>query len=55
MSHTADFLSQAEQEAAWRELSLWHAGCVLKDALREGDEQAAQILTELEHVEKDKP
>lgn len=54
MSHAADQITQAEQEAALRESYIWHAGNVIKDALASGDEQAHQILVELEQIEKDK-
>jgi hypothetical protein len=37
-----------------RELALWSAGNAIKDALASGDEQAHQILLELEQIEKDK-
>jgi hypothetical protein len=47
MSTTGDALLRAEQEAAFRELSVWAAGNTLKDALRQGDEQAMQIVEQL--------
>lgn len=53
MSRAADNIIQAEQEAALREAYIWHAGNVIKDALASGDEQAQQILTELEQIEKE--
>lgn len=54
MSHAAEQITKAEQEAALRDLAIWSAGNTLKDALKTGDVHAQSILIELEQVKKDR-
>lgn len=48
MSHAADQVFAAEQEQAMREFAVWHAGNVIKEALRNGEPFAREVVIELQ-------
>ena len=47
MSYVAEQVVAQEQEQAWRELEIWHAGNVIRDAFKRGEPMAVEIVQEL--------
>lgn len=47
MSAAGDYHAAQEQAEALRELEIWHAGCVLSRAAKEGNPLAKEIINEL--------
>ena len=47
MSHAADESMRAAQADAWRELEVWHAANVLREAFKRGEPEAVQLIEEL--------